>query len=300
MPNNELNATLYKPKGKYTNSEATKQRNDATRQIRINTLLAIPTCSRGKDVCRRKRFNGSPTGLCYQCWRKWGKSAIVSKRNSSNQNVDRSDMARLHFYTKRMGPKLAAFVEECIAQPESDQYNLSQELAIARDLMGEALELYEKAKLLPDSNPHKGSRIATAGALMASAMKEVRETCRVGSEAFNNAKDKYSVHTLVDVVSQIKKMIRNCFDHDQSGLQRFDQMLNDRLRLPKIGSDGTTITPDSDVMQMDDSVPRCIDTTATELLLLQCPQCNGQFNHPDLNCVCPECNVQLVELKEVA
>lgn len=256
---------------------------------------SAPKCSR--KYCNRVRYKASPTGLCWHCWKKWGKGGKRNQHGIGPHNEH--DMGRLRFYEKRMGPKLAAFVEECILQPESDQYNLSQELAIARDLMGEALELYEKAKLLPDTNPHKGNRLATAGALMASAMKEVRETCRVGSEAFNNAKDKYSVHTLLDVVAQIKRMIRSCFDYDEDGLQRFDMLLTERLALPKIGADGTTITPDSDVMQMDDSIPRCIDSTANEvqLLLLSCPQCQQQFNHPDLNCVCPECNV---ELKEVA
>lgn len=289
MQTNASNATLSnRPKKQYT------PRRVYTLEFRESHPNRCQFVRLGKR-CLQFRWTNPTTGeLTPYCF--------YHKRNHALHDKPREvDMGRLRYYQGRMGPKLSEFVEQCISQPESDQYDLSQELAIARDLTGEAIELYEKAKLLPDNNPHKGQRLATAGALMASAMKEVRETCRIGSEAFNNAKDKYSVHTLVDVVSQIKKMIRACFDYDQSGLQRFDQMLNDRLRLPKIGADGTTITPDSDVMQMDDSVPRCIaesvvDSTATELLLLSCPQCNGQFNHPDLNCVCPECNVALREV----
>lgn len=290
---------IYQPKYKQIDpvrSQAAKERgsghNPNSRKALQEAQKTLRRCSREK--CNRPAWKQAANGFCFLCFRKY-----CSPKKLAN-NPHETDMARIRYYRK-MGPKLAEFVEECIAQPESDQFNLTQELAIARDLLDEAIGLYEQAKSLPDKDPRKNGFLATAGSLLATASKEVRETCRVGAEVFNTAKDKYSVHTLVDVVSQIKRMIRQCFEHDPNALEVFDSMLNDRLRLPKIGADGTMITPDADVIAMDDTVPRIIDSVATEptaneLLLLSCPQCNQQFNHPDLNCVCPQCNIQLQEV----
>jgi len=250
-------------------------------------LLYVVRCSRPQ--CNRPRFKQSPTGKCWRCWKKW------ESRKKCGNDPHNQDMARLRFYKERMGPKLNAFVEDCIAQSESDQFNLCEELAVQRDLLGEAIELYEKVKKLPDTNPNKANSLASVASILATATKEVRETCRVGAEVFNQSRDKLSVHALVEVVAQIKRCIRLCFDHDEYGLQRLDDMLSAQLRLPKIGTDGTTITPDQDVLQMDATVP----SIPVEELLLQCPQCNQQFNHPDANCVCPECNCALLIVEEM-
>lgn len=300
MPGNVSNGTLlisgvdprkgvYKPH--YKREKKTQYKGNGNNPNSLKALAEgrakTRRCSREK--CNRPAWKLAANGFCFLCFRKY-----CSPKKLAHNPHDR-EVARLRYY-RQMGPKLQAFVDECIAQPESDQFNLTQELALSRDLLDEAIGLYEKAKALKDNDPRKNSLLATAGSLLATASKEVRETCRVGAEVFNTAKDKYSVHTLLDVVSQIKRMIRQCFEHDPDALEVFDNMLSERLRLPKIGTDGTTITPDADVMAMDDSIPRIIDSTASELLLLNCPQCNQQFNHPDLNCVCPECNVALQQI----
>lgn len=254
--------------------------------------LTWARCSR--DTCNRPRYKKSKSGFCWKCWKRWEYPRLKSAGNY-DPTTDDNTVARLRYYKDRMGPKLNAFVEECLAQPESDQYNLSEELAVARDLLGEAIELYERAKLLPDANPNKSLMLVNAGSMLSNASKEVREICKTGADVFDKAKDKFSIHAIVEIVGQVKRLIRQCFGHDELGLEEFDRVLTKELRLPRIGNDGTTITADQDVIDMDATVPRVPEPIVIEsaMLLLECLQCNQQFNHPDENCVCPNCESPL-------
>jgi len=169
------------------------------------------------------------------------------------------DVSKLRFYGKRLAPKMKAVIEELLDNPESETLRLDEELAIVRDIAGDAVALLSAAKELPDDNPKKTELRAAASAIAMDAMHQVRTFTHTAAAINSVSKDKFSVHALQDVVQQITKMVYLCFDHDKDGLALFDQMLTDQLRLPKIGVDGTNLTPDMDVTEMDSTIPSSDD-----------------------------------------
>jgi len=168
-------------------------------------------------------------------------------------------VSKLRFYGKRLAPKMKAVIEELLDNPESETLRLDEELAIVRDIAGDAVALLSAAKELPDDNPKKTELRAAASAIAMDAMHQVRTFTHTAAAINSVSKDKFSVHALQDVVQQITKMVYLCFDHDKDGLALFDQMLTDQLRLPKIGVDGTNLTPDMDVTEMDSTIPSSDD-----------------------------------------
>lgn len=165
------------------------------------------------------------------------------------------DMARLRFYSKRLGPKLEEFVSQCIEQPESEQLQLFEELALMRSLAGEAIQLFSAASELPENNSRRADLILNAGMVMQTALEQVRVMAKTASDINAAARDKFSVHALHDVKMQLLRIVDAAFGHDDEGLQTFARLVESQLRLPKVGVEGTTITPDSDVMQMDELIP---------------------------------------------
>lgn len=181
------------------------------------------------------------------------RKAMAAMNTATPDNRPR-DAKRLRFYAHKLGPKLNAFVEECLANPEADQLSLLEELHVMRALAGDALELHTLATALPIQHPERAAMLANASTLAANALEQVRVMAKTAADNFAAAKDKYSVHSLHDVVAQIKRMVYASFEHDPAALDRFDAMLGNELRLPKIGNEGTTLTPDQDVLQMDASI----------------------------------------------
>lgn len=167
-----------------------------------------------------------------------------------------ADEMALKFYGKRLGPKLTAYVEEMLAQPHNEQLRLNEELALMRVCAGDALSLYSAANELPENVKNRNEMIANAATIMQASLEQVVKTCEIAARIDAMAKDKFSVHTLQDVVSQLTKLVHDCFAHDEAALLLFDSRLNAELRLPKTTADGTLLTPDMDVMAMDSTIPR--------------------------------------------
>lgn len=174
------------------------------------------------------------------------------------------DMQRLRFYSHRLGPKLQAMVSELLEAPEVDQLRLNEELAFMRTIAGEAVALYSAACELPENNKNKADLTMNAALCMQGALEQVVKTAKTAAEISAMGKDKFSVHALHDVVAQITKMVYVCFDADAEGLQRFDAMISEQLRLPQINAQGTVLTPDADVVGMDDTVPAAPDAELEE------------------------------------
>lgn len=165
------------------------------------------------------------------------------------------DQQRVRFYGKVLGPHLEAFVNECLESPESEQLSLLEELAVMRGFAGEALQLHAMAIALPETNKLRQQHIANASALALQALENVRIMAKTASDNFIASKDKFSVHSLLDVVAQLKRIAYAAFEHDTEALNRFDSLIAAQLRLPKIGAEGTDITPDADVIEMDSTIP---------------------------------------------
>jgi hypothetical protein len=179
------------------------------------------------------------------------------KRLREKRNVDdprTNDVARIRKY-KKLGATLEQFVAELLTQPEQEQLDLFEELALMRSFVDESTSMFAAACALPANNAKRTELIVCAGGLMKQALDDVRVMSKTASDIFANGKDKFSVHSLHDIVQQIKRMVHNCFGHCEIELEEFEKQLR-LLQLPKIGADGTTITPDQDVIEMDSMIPR--------------------------------------------
>jgi hypothetical protein len=209
----------------------------------------------------RKCGNWAMKGIAYCKFH--GGAAVKAQREKISVTQPRpKDMARLRFYSKRLGPKLEEFVAQCIEQPETEQLQLFEELALMRALAGEAIQLFSAASEIPESNPKRHDLILNAGMVMQTALEQVRVMAKTASDISAAGKDKFSVHALHDVKMQLLRIVDTAFGHlDQDALDNFANLVETQLRLPKVGVEGTTITPDSDVMQMDELVPYVDPTT---------------------------------------
>lgn len=190
---------------------------------------------RGSDYCR---FHGG------------------GRKKSKRLNPIGADEMALKFYGKRLGPKLNAYVEEMLSQPHNEQLRLNEELALMRVCAGDALALYNAASELPETVKNRSEMVANAATIMQVSLEQVVKTCEIAAKIDAMGKDKFSVHALQDVVSQLTKLVHDCFSHDEAALMVFDHRLNAELRLPKTTADGTVLTPDNDVLQMDKTIPR--------------------------------------------
>jgi len=202
----------------------------------------------------RKCGNWALKGIDY-CKFHGGAAVKAAREKLSVTQPRPKDMARLRFYSKRLGPKLEEFVAQCVEQPETEQLQLFEELALMRALAGEAIQLFSAASEIPETNPKRHDLILNAGMVMQTALEQVRIMAKTAAEISAAGKDKFSVHALHDVKMQLLRIVDVAFGHDEEGLKRFADLVETQLRLPKVGVEGTTITPDMDVTQMDELIP---------------------------------------------
>lgn len=162
---------------------------------------------------------------------------------------------RARFFSHRLGPKLRAAVEQCLDAPEAEQLELFEELAIIRSLAGDAAEIHARAEALPDERQDKQQLLIAAGSLLSQQMEYIATVCEKAAKVSAMGKDKYSIHTLQDIINQVGRMVHSCFGHDVAGLMAFDKMLSEQLRLPVSQNQGTYRTPDIEATMMDDTIP---------------------------------------------
>lgn len=183
----------------------------------------------------------------HKCWKHGG---AVWTRHQKNSLV----MGRKLFYSKRLGPKLKAAIEEALAQPESDRISLEEELELVRHIAGDAIQLYSNSVELPDG-PNKDKALGLATQIGFAALEQVRVYCKTAAEVKAAGKDQFSIHALQDVANQITRLVAICFDDYPEAMAKFDRLMSTQLRLPIIGPQGTRLTPDKDAIVMDDSIP---------------------------------------------
>lgn len=155
------------------------------------------------------------------------------------------------FYSKYLTNSIADVVAEQMGSDPRETLNLFEELALMRLASGDAVALWTAAQTSDDPK----TRYA-AGCIMADALKNVSTLCQQAASIESQGKDKFSVHTLRSIVNQIVRIAYRVFDEDLAKAQAFEALINEEIRLPSTGDEGTNITPDMDVLDMDESVPK--------------------------------------------
>lgn len=154
------------------------------------------------------------------------------------------------FYSKYLTRTVQEAVEEALAVSPREQLQLFEELALMRDLAGQAVALYSAAR-----ETGKAEVMMQAGMLMQQHLKEVIATCESAARIDAAAKDKVSVHTLHHFVDQLVRVAFETFG-DTDKAREFEFAIRTQIKLPSSGVNGTDITPDQDVTEMDRSVPQ--------------------------------------------
>lgn len=153
------------------------------------------------------------------------------------------------FYSKYLNKTLNDAVEEALGCSPAEQLQLYEELAMMRETTGTALKLWSAAQ-----ETGKSDVIQAAEGLVRSYLQENARICALAASIEANAKDKFSVHNLVHVVNQMTRIAYEVFGEDIDKAKQFEALIKTQIRLPSKES-GTLITPDQDVLGMDDSVP---------------------------------------------
>jgi hypothetical protein len=155
-------------------------------------------------------------------------------------------------YSRHLGKTLKDRVAELLNEQPAQQLALFEELALARTMAGEAVQLWDAA-CGPKAQPETK---ALAGSLMRDALTFVRDMALAASRVENDAKDKVSVGVFDLVIAQVCRAIhRACPDEDLA--KAIEAEINEAVRFPKAqggggAAGGTLLTPDQVVREMDD------------------------------------------------
>jgi hypothetical protein len=188
---------------------------------------------------------------------KWHTAQTNNNAPRSRRHAEGNDMAR--FYRNHLTKSLGALVDDALSINPNEQLQLYEELALMRDVAGQAVALYGISKDLADKEPNEKnrSRVFEAGQLMQSQLSEVVRICESASR-IANARNNISPDQLGHLVAQLKRCAQDAFGDDPRVLT-FDKLINEQVRVPMEGStNGTMLTPDLDAKDMDGSVPEYV------------------------------------------
>lgn len=199
-----------------------------------------------KYRCTAVRKNGR------RCW-KWGTKQSGYRLCAHHGGTIARDVVQVShlpmFYKKKLNKTLTDMVADSLDGDPREALNLYEELALVRVLAAETVGLYSAA-----SESGKMEAMQAAGALMAEALGQVKTMCEAASRVETTGKDKFSVHTLKSIIHQIVRIAHKVLkEHPELALQ-FEQLVRNEIKMPN-ENEGTSITPDADVLEMDGTVP---------------------------------------------
>ena len=146
-------------------------------------------------------------------------------------------------------------MEDCLDKAPHEQLNLFEELALMRVQAGQAVKLYGAALELPDDNPSAQELQANAGLIMRDSLKDVISTCEAAARIEAASKNRITLNDVAFIVAQIVRIAYEVFDDDMDRAQQFEVLVRDKVKITDSGR-GTDVTPDQDVQDMDDTIPR--------------------------------------------
>lgn len=153
------------------------------------------------------------------------------------------------FYSKVLTKTLADFVAECADIDPTERLGLMEELDLMRHAAMLPISLYNQAV---ENGKHAVIEIAASG--MKQALNDLANMAERIVRMDAARKDKISVHTIEYVVNQIVRIMYEKLDEDEA--KEIEATIRSKVKLPKSGVDGTSITPDQDALDMDDTIPK--------------------------------------------
>lgn len=193
--------------------------------------------SRGRGQCKNWQMRGSKF-----CAKHGGRRYRKQFNSVNNSHLPR-------FYRKVLTPTLQEAVEQGIGLPPNEQLSFYEELALTRHSAEQAILLYTIALDSKDSNS-----IMLAGEVMRHQLRQVIDVGLRIAQIESTMKDKITVAHVSQIVDQIVRCAHASMD--ETDAKRFEETVRNTVRLPTDASAGTQVTPDMDVSEMDELVPR--------------------------------------------
>jgi hypothetical protein len=148
------------------------------------------------------------------------------------------------FYKRALTQTLTDALQQSLELKPDDQFNLMEELALMRQVASQYVTVYGAAL-----ESGKQDLILSSGELMALALNQVANICKLAASVHSEQKDKFSIHDLNYVIEQIIRISYDCFKDDDR-CNKFAMMIRDQLDI-RSKAQGTTITADQAVRDMD-------------------------------------------------
>lgn len=164
------------------------------------------------------------------------------------------------FYKRVLKPTLAKRIGEALDQTELvQQLNVSEELALIREATSHRVELYaallEEAQKPDTKITHE--QLMAAAEIMRAGLEDVVKVAKINAEIERMKLDIVSGFTnaMTAVITTVCQAAYKVFENDHR-VKDFELLLRTELRTKAApGTEGTTITPDMDVMSMDACIP---------------------------------------------
>lgn len=157
-------------------------------------------------------------------------------------------------YRYKLRESLQDKMIELMGEDPREALNLFEELALMRIAAGQAVTLFDKAHDVEDEGKRLELLMSTAS-LMGGCLKEVQSMCESAARVESQGKDKYSIHSMKVIIDQIVLVSHKVFKAHPALVLEFQEAINEHVRLPTENV-GTSITPDQDVLDMDDTIPK--------------------------------------------
>jgi len=160
------------------------------------------------------------------------------------------------YYLKCLRPTLAAALETALAESPLDQLDLSEELALIRVAAGDAVAQYAKVSELTGEDAKTAEMKLMMGQMMISRLQDV---AKMAEAAGSNAELKVRLQgafaqVMTSVITSIAHAAWEVFGDDYR-VKDFEELIRTKLEARGAGVEGTEITPDRDVIEMDETIP---------------------------------------------
>lgn len=162
------------------------------------------------------------------------------------------------FYRKKLTQSLSEAVQHQLNLESDEQFSVLEELALMRESTGDFVQLYGVAHQAYEENPTDELLQAklAAGELMRTALDKVVAIADKAAKIHFTGKNVFTALDLKMVVNQMTAiMFEICGTSHMDLAREYEHALTTKLALPSSGDEGTTITPDQDVIDMDSTIP---------------------------------------------
>lgn len=211
----------------------------------------------------RRRFKTVPRALWpLRCWKVARRGSRYCERCECDPTV-RTDYLP-SFYRTHLSQSLSQALT-AVAENDERALELREELKLMRVAADESVVMYGQA-LDMRANVPEGDEVLKkqaqgvvddAAAAMKAALRDVSDQVLTAAKVESLSAEVFSPAAVRQLVDQIVRIAYEaCGDEHQDVAERFNEMIRRDLRLLAGEPRGTSITPDADVREMDESVPR--------------------------------------------